>query len=183
MKNDCYGRILNELAQALSNLDDEVIEQFLESIMGANRIFLAGAGRSGLIMKCFAMRLMHIGLKAFVVGETTTPGIAEGDLLIIGSSSGETGSVLVFAKTAKEHKARVGLLTVFNDSMIGRLADIKLQIKIPTNKMNTGLESFQHGATLFEQSLLLVLDGMIVRLIEMLKVKPQVLWLNHANLE
>lgn len=183
MKNNCYGQILIELNHTLSKLDDEAIDQLLDAILRAKRIFLAGAGRSGLIMKCFAMRLMHMGMKAFVVGEATTPGISEGDLLIIGSGSGETGSVSLFAKKAKEEQAKLGLLTVFSDSTIGRLADIKIVIRVPFDKQNIGFASIQPGATLFEQSLMLVLDGITVKLIEKLDIKPSVLRSNHANLE
>lgn len=183
MKNNCYGQILIELNHTLSKLDDEAIDQLLDAILRAKRIFLAGAGRSGLIMKCFAMRLMHMGMKAFVVGEATTPGISEGDLLIIGSGSGETGSVSLFAKKAKEEQAKLGLLTVFSDSAIGRLADIKIVIRVPFDKQNIGFASIQPGATLFEQSLMLVLDGITVKLIEKLDLKPSVLRSNHANLE
>jgi len=185
MKNDYYDRILSELYSTLSKLDDEPVDQLLSAIVGAKRVFLAGSGRSGLMMKSFAMRLMQLGLKAYVVGETTTPGISENDLLIIGSGSGETGSVSIFAKTAKEQKAKLGLITIFPDSVICKLADIKVFISVPTNKnnLNNGFTSIQHGGTLFEQSLMLVLDGMIVRLIEELNVHPDVLKLNHANLE
>ena len=36
-----------------------------------------------------AMRLMHVGFEAHVVGEATTPSIAEGDRLMVFSGSGE----------------------------------------------------------------------------------------------
>jgi 6-phospho-3-hexuloisomerase len=185
MKNNCYNQILLELNHTLSRLDDEPINLLLDAIVGANRIFLAGTGRSGLMLKGFAMRLMHLGLKAYVVGETTTPGISANDLLIIGSGSGETGSVSIFARTAKKHKAGLGLITIFPDSTIGKLADIKVLLHVPAgeNNQNNGFASIQHGGTLFEQSLMLVLDGMIVMLTEKLNVDPTVLRLNHANLE
>ena len=58
--------------------------------MGARTVFVAGSGRSGLAMRSFAMRLIHLGLSAHVVGETTTPRITDRDLLLIGSGSGST---------------------------------------------------------------------------------------------
>jgi 6-phospho-3-hexuloisomerase len=185
MKINYYDQILMELNNTLSKLDDEPIKLLLDAIVGAKRIFLAGTGRSGLMMKCFAMRLMHLGLKAYVVGETTTPGISDNDLLIIGSGSGETGSVSTFARTAKKQKAKLGLITAFPDSAIGKLAEIKILVRVPSseNNLNNGFASIQHGGTLFEQSLMLVLDGMIVMLTEKLNVDPSVLRSNHANLE
>ncbi len=185
MKNNYYDQILIELSQTLSNLDDKSIGQLLEAIVEAKCVFLTGAGRSGLVMKCFAMRLMHLGLKAYVVGETTTPGISESDLLIIGSSSGETESVLVFAKAARKHNARLGLITAFPDSTLGKLADINILVSIPASKdiPGAGLTTIQPGGSLFEQSLMLMLDGVILKLIEKLNVRPTSLRENHANLE
>jgi 6-phospho-3-hexuloisomerase len=185
MKNNYYDRIIIELKESLAQLDEESIDQLLEAIISANRIFLAGTGRSGLIIKCFAMRLMQLGLSAFIVGETTTPGIVKSDLLIIGSGSGETGSVSIFAKEAKKHNARLGLITAFPDSTIGKLADIKVFISGPIEKniLATRLTSIQYGGTLFEQSMLLVLDGMALNLMEKLNVDPSSMSQNHANLE
>jgi 6-phospho-3-hexuloisomerase len=128
---------------------------------------------------------MHLGLNVFVVGETTTPGISKRDLLIIGSGSGETGSVSIFAKEAKKHNAKLGLITIFPDSTIGKLADIKVLVNAPTseNIPDNGITSIQPGGSLFEQSLMLLLDGLILKLIEKLKVNPGSMWANHANLE
>ena len=36
------------------------------------------------------MRMMHVGLDAYVVGETVTPSLEADDIFIVGSGSGET---------------------------------------------------------------------------------------------
>jgi 6-phospho-3-hexuloisomerase len=185
MKNNYYDQIMIELKDSLSKFDEESIDQLLEAIIRSNRIFLAGTGRSGLMVKGFAMRLMHLGLKAFVVGETTTPGISNGDLLIIGSGSGETGSVSNYAREARKHNAKIGLITIFPDSTIGKLADIKVLIRAPTSKniLDNGITSIQPMGSLYEQSLLLLLDGLILKLMEKTNANPGTMWANHANLE
>jgi D-arabinose 5-phosphate isomerase GutQ len=38
--------------------------------------------------KAFAMHLMYIGIDVYIMGETITPAIGEGDIVIIISSSG-----------------------------------------------------------------------------------------------
>jgi 6-phospho-3-hexuloisomerase len=126
-----------------------------------------------------------LGLNVFVVGETTTPGISKGDLLIIGSGSGETGSISFFAKEAKKHNAKLGLITIFPDSTIGNLADIKVLINAQTNKNipDNGITSIQPGGSLFEQNLMLLLDGLVLKLVEKINVNPSTMWANHANLE
>jgi 6-phospho-3-hexuloisomerase len=185
MNNHYYEQILLELKETVSKFDDEAIDQMADAIIGSNRIFLAGTGRSGLMVKAFAMRLMHLGLNAFVVGETITPGISDTDLLLIGSGSGETGSVSNYAREAKKHHARVGLITIFPDSTIGKLADFKVLIDAPTSKkiVERGVTSIQPMGSLFEQSLMLLLDGMILKLMEKLGVNPDTMWGKHANLE
>jgi len=83
-----------------------------------------GAGRSGLVAKAFAMRLMHLGFSSFVVGETITPAMTGNDLMVVFSGSGKTKTVADIAETAKEIGARLALITSNRDSRIGRIADI-----------------------------------------------------------
>ncbi|MDG9688474.1 SIS domain-containing protein, partial [Streptomyces sp. DH18] len=86
-----------ELKNASKQITEEQIDQFIETIDEHKRIFVYGTGRSGLMLKALAMRLMQIGYQSYVVGETTTPSIEKGDLLIVSSASGETQSVCTAA--------------------------------------------------------------------------------------
>ena len=97
----------------------------------AKRIFVSGAGRSGLVCKFFAMRLMHSGYDVSVVGEIVTPSIKRGDLMIIISGSGETEQLIAFTKKAKEVGASILLITTKADSTIGDMADAVFQIGRP----------------------------------------------------
>ena len=81
--------ITEELAECYAAMDEEQIQEWERRIKKANRIYVAGAGRSLLMIRGFAMRLMHMGFVSYVVGETVTPAIAPGDLLIIASGSGK----------------------------------------------------------------------------------------------
>lgn len=83
-------KILNELNRSASFIADDEADKLADHILSSNQIFTAGAGRSGLMAKSFAMRMMHLGLNAYIVGETLTPPLHDGDLVIIGSGSGET---------------------------------------------------------------------------------------------
>lgn len=71
-------QIIEELQRSISQLDEEETERMAELLLQSNKIFVAGAGRSGLMGRAFAMRLMHVGKEAYVVGETVTPGIEQG---------------------------------------------------------------------------------------------------------
>ncbi|MDD4570327.1 MAG: SIS domain-containing protein, partial [Tepidanaerobacteraceae bacterium] len=88
-------KIVEELKNTLEKVNPIKSNVLAEKIINANKIFVAGQGRSGFAVKSFAMRLMHIGYDVYVVGETVTPNIEKGDLLIIGSGSGETATLTV----------------------------------------------------------------------------------------
>ena len=84
--------IIEELDRSSKTIAPEKLQEVIKKIKEHKRIFVYGTGRSGLMLKAFAMRLMQIGLNSYVVGETTTPSVQEGDLLIVASASGETGT-------------------------------------------------------------------------------------------
>ena len=183
--NEYTSKIINELNGTITNIDPISSEKLVDAIFSAHKIFVAGAGRSGFMVKSFAMRLMHMGFVAFVAGETTTPNIESGDLLVIASGSGETGSLVSTAKKAKHYGALLGLASIFPESSIGKLADIKIKICAPTPKVktSTSFQSIQPMGSLFEQSLLIFFDGIILRLMEKQGKDANTMFSKHANLE
>ncbi len=185
--SDCCRSILDEMVAVTARIDPSRIDRVVDEILSARRIFVAGTGRSMLMMRALAMRLMQLSLIAFVVGETVTPSIGPDDLLIIGSGSGETATIRVMAQKAKESGARVTLLTIFPKSSIGRLADVIMTIPAATKKSEKSGDtaSIQPGASLFEQCLLVIVDALILKIIERNDLLDfnAVLMQNHANLE
>ncbi|MDD5187925.1 MAG: SIS domain-containing protein, partial [Methanoregula sp.] len=105
------------------SMADEDVEKFIREILAARRIYVMGAGRSGLVAKAFAMRLMHLGLQAYVVGETITPALNVGDVMVVFSGSGRTKTVADISETGKEIGAHICLITSNADSRIGKIAD------------------------------------------------------------
>ena len=97
---------LNELQEIVETVEEAELEQMQDLILNSNRIFVGAAGRSLLAMKFLAMRLMQIGLKVYLVGEVCTPSIREGDLLLVGSGSGETAGMIVKKRKPLEQKLR-----------------------------------------------------------------------------
>jgi 6-phospho-3-hexuloisomerase len=181
-----YGLAIHgEIEHALKQLGDESCDRLIEMILQAKRIFLTGKGRSGLVMRMFAMRLMQMGFSVHVVGETTTPAIEKGDILIVGSGSGETESLVAMVGTAKALHAGIALVTTEPRSSIGKTADLHLQIqaaalKSPSTPNNP---SVQPRGSLFEQSMLVVFEAIVLRIAERRGMdSDQMLW-KHANLE
>ena len=81
--------IVNEIESVLRHLDTDHVNHIAASLLQAPRIFVVGEGRSGLMGRAFAMRLMHLGATSYVVGETITPAIQEHDVLVAISGSGK----------------------------------------------------------------------------------------------
>ena len=127
-----------EISTALSTVDNVQVEALTKAIMEAPHVFISGSGRSGLSIREFAMRLMHMGISVYVLGEVVTPGLKEGDLLIIASGSGETGSQVVVAEKAKRLGGKLGLITIASGSSLDDLADYPVYINAPATKLNDG---------------------------------------------
>lgn len=172
-----------ELVDLMNQVSDEELQALKKEIDSANRIFTAGMGRSGFMMRGFAMRLMHMGYKTYVVGETTTPAILEGDLLILGSGSAKTGSLMAMAKKAKEMGARVAILTYNKNVGISLIADCVVGIGKPKEDKGSGGDSIQPMGSLFEQGLLITCDSVILDIMDTIDTDSQEMFKNHANLE
>jgi 6-phospho-3-hexuloisomerase len=75
---DLTGFILSAIkrldVQKISKMVDMLVD-FYQNKQG--RILVMGAGRSGLVGRAFAMRLLHLGYNAYVLGETIVPAIRE----------------------------------------------------------------------------------------------------------
>ncbi len=121
--------ILTEhIEQALSELDLDMVSEMLDEILGAKSIFVMGTGRSGLVGKAFATRLMHLGLHVYVVGESTTPALRSTDVVVAISGSGETLSIVDLGRVVKDIGASLIVVTSQPDSALGRMADKTIRI-------------------------------------------------------
>ena len=173
------GRVVDALRSAsASSLDDA--EALLAS---APRVFVLGAGRSGLALKMTAMRLMHLGLDVHVVGEVTSPAITAGDVLLVASGSGTTGAIVRAAETAHGVGASILALTTAPESPLGRLAAVTVVIPAAAKQDHAGQVSAQYSGGLFEQSILLVGDAIFHALWQASGATAEQLWPRHANLE
>ncbi len=177
--------IVAEVSAALTSIDQDDVLALEQIIQRAHHIFVAGTGRSGLCLRAFAMRLMHLGLSAYVVGDVTTPGITKSDLLLIGSGSGRTASLVQYTTRARALTAKVALITATRLSPIGEIADQIVEINAPTPKSDAVARSFsiQPMGTLFEQTLGLLLDVIVLQLMNDLNVDAGQMFARHANLE
>ena len=176
--------ILDEIRSVLERIDEKSYEDFLSAILNAKSVFVTGQGRSGLVSRTFAMRLTHIGLNAYCVGDATTPNLNKGDLLIACSSSGSTHITRYIAGLAKKSQATVVAVTSHKDSPLAGQADIIIELpvqEVSTLYKNDG--SIQFRSTLFEQACLVYLDGVILSLVKKLSSSEKDMQKRHSNLE
>lgn len=164
-----YNVILSELDSALKTSDFADLHNFISKITSASNIVVFGAGRVGLMMKTFAMRLNHLGLNSFFLGEINLPATGKGDLLVIGSGSGNTKSVVSIAQIAQSKGLDIISVTSNVDSKIAELSSSLVHLNCQTKESVAEPKlSIQPMTTIFEQSLLIFLDALVLDLMETL---------------
>ncbi len=154
--------ILKEAANIVKKVDYEKIKLAADSILRSKQTFVYGVGRSGIVGKAFAMRLVQMGLKAYFIGESTTPIVEKGDSVVVISNTGETLSAIQTAEIVKRVGANSIVLTSEPESSLAKLAEILIILRTD-GEINT---DYAPLGTVFEDSALIVLDGMISELME-----------------
>ena len=159
--------ILGEIEDVLNSSSFDQYKDFIESILKANKIVLFGAGRVGIAMRGFSMRLNHLGLNSFFLGDVNVPNTGAGDLLIVGSGSGNTISVADIVVIAKRNNLKVVSITANLNSLIAHESAQVIVLNCQTKESSdTQRTSKQPMTTLFEQCLSIVLDSLILKLME-----------------
>ena len=128
----------NHVAEVLSKIDPAQVDALAKAIAKANRVFVSGWGRAGNVAGILGMDMSQIGKVVFRVGDNNTPSIHEGDILLVVSGSGNTKTISIIAKEAKDFGATVGLISTSEQSIIGEIADYNIvlpRIETPMAKI------------------------------------------------
>jgi 6-phospho-3-hexuloisomerase len=184
MYEDKAQMIVEELGQVFKRVSSDEVESFIAQIMKAKRVILIGVGREGLSTKAFTMRLMHLGFDAHWIWDETTPSMGKGDLLIATSGCGEIGHIDYVAEKAKERGATVAVITGDPHKKTPKLADTVLSVPASVYLGTADVvPSIQPMGNLFEQSLLILLDMIIMDLRDRMSITKEKMEANHRNLE
>ena len=192
-----YEELIKSISTALRGLDREEVETLLESLMDTRtrgkKVLVVGAGRSGLVGKAFAMRLMHLGFPVFVLGETINPNVGEGDMVIVISGSGKTTVPLAAAQMAKSLNAKVVAITSQEESPLAQTADLVVDIpgredvasedEYHIRQLKGQHESLTPMGTMFEGTTMIFLDSIIAELMNRLGLSVDSMMLRHATIE
>jgi len=174
-------KIEREIKKALDKVSERDTAKLVRMLLPAERVFLTGQGRSGLVAEAFAMRLVQLGMESHFVGEATSPGIGKKDLLVAVSGSGKTVVTKSIVLQARKAKAKVALITSDKRTEMAKKAELAVGIRARTKK--GGKSSSEPMGSLFEQAALLYLDSVIILLMEKLGKKEKELRERHSNLE
>jgi len=169
--------ILKNVGVTLKKLDDSSLGPVVNCILSTNRIFVVGRGRSGLIAKSFVYRLLDLGIKGFVVGESITPSTSKNDCLIAISGSGETTLTLNAARLAKQAGALIISITSYPNSPLGKLSDFLVKVggrrrgspedpDYLARQITGAHEPFDTSGTVFEASAMILMEAIVLELNE-----------------
>ena len=176
--------ILRGITRAINAIDPGQVETLLDTLldvkMEGRKALVLGAGRSGLVGKAFAMRLMHVGIDVYVMGETITPAIGEGDIVVIISGSGSGAMSTTAARMAKRFGSIIFAVTSYLDSELAQTSDhiivgpgreaVAMESDYQSRQLLGEHESLAPMGTLFEDTCAVFLDGLIAELMARLEV-------------
>ncbi|MEZ0480801.1 6-phospho-3-hexuloisomerase [Planococcus sp. SSTMD024] len=155
--------VLQEVNELIKRVDKTQYDDFVNLLKQDRRFFFFGEGRSGLMAKAAAMRLMHCGKTVYVIGETTTPSMGQGDILLIVSGSGSSIQLNGLCKTARELGAEVAMLTADASKLQEHQCRYGLAIPAATKKRREWEPAtIQPLGNQFDQAAHVVLDAAII---------------------
>jgi 6-phospho-3-hexuloisomerase len=184
-EKNVFKGILEEMSWVMDLADWRQVKEMLKEITSASRIFVYGAGRSGLIIRAFGERLMHLGFEFHIIGEISCPPANRGDLLLVCTGSGKTKPVLAVCQAARDLGVRVGAVTAAAPGApVLDLADKVVSLKVPETKPQFFTPPlFQPIGSPFEQAAFLLFESMAIDLIQDRAVPTVDIARRHANIE
>jgi 6-phospho-3-hexuloisomerase len=194
---EAVGEIIKGISDAMEKVDPENVEDLVKELIRAHdegrRVLVVGTGRSSLVGRAFAMRLMHLGFNVYVLGETINPSVADGDIALVISGSGSTALPVTVAEMAKKLGVRVLAVTSNPESPLGKLADLTVVVpgrskaaredEYHSRQLLGEHESLTPMGTLFENSSMVFLDSLIAELMDRLGVSEDEMKRRHAAIE
>ncbi len=184
---ESLGAIVTETTGLLSQLttgeSGKSLDAAAAALNNADRVFVLGAGRSGLALRMTAMRLMHLGLTVHIVGDDTTPAITGGDVLLVASGSGTTANIVAAATTSAALGADIVALTTAVESPLAKLATVVIEIPAAQKLVRDGARSIQYAGGLFEQAVVFIGDSLFHTLWLASGQTADDIWPRHANIE
>lgn len=171
-------RYLGErVTESLARLEPARVGRAVRMILAAPATFVYGAGRSGIIVRAFAMRLVQAGLSAFVIGESVTPIVKRGDVVVIFSNRGESYSSMQTANIVRREGAELIVVTSRPSSKLAHAASLLLTLEFEDDADRPRLAPL---GTLFESAALRLSDAIVAELMHARRETEESMRRRHA---
>ena len=170
-----------EIGAVLAGVDENSVRALRERLRAATAIGTYGVGREGLVLRGFAMRLYHLGLPSFVIGDMTAPPLQAGGLLVCSAGPGTFSTVAALTGVARTAGAAVAFFTAQERSPRIDMADVT--VRLPAQTMAGGPASNQLMGSIYEQALWVLGDAIIDQLLIELELDRAAIARRHTNLE
>ena len=180
------GEIAEEHRKVFGLLDMEELAAAMEAIEKAETIFVFAAGREGISLRGFAMRLAHLGKKVHWVFDDTCVGICPGDLYITSEGFGEVGSFAYYLKKVKQAGGKILTFTGNPDGKhVREFADLKVFVRATAYLAGRDdvVPTIQMMGNQYEQHLYMLCDVIIMLLVEKMGLTYDDLEARHRNVE
>lgn len=185
-----YQEITEAVAEehrlVFEKLNMEELRGAMDAIKNSEHIFVFAAGREGISLRAFAMRLAHLGKEVHWVFDDTTIGIRPGDLYITSEGFGEVGSFTYYLEKVKEAGGKILMFTGNPDGAhVKKYADYEVFVRATAYLANRKdvVPTVQMMGNQYEQHLYMLCDVMIMLLTEEMGLTYKDLEARHRNVE
>ena len=161
ISEDSSKYILSEVEKILAKDHKAKVKEVIECIMNAGKIFVYGVGRSGLVVKGFAIRLVQLGLQVYFIGDIATPIVDDKSLVLVVSATGETMSAIQTANICRRVGSDVVVITSKPHSKLAHAGNIIFTLRTEVTDESKKLAPL---GTLFEDAAMILLDGVVAEL-------------------
>lgn len=137
----------NIIQDTYSILDTNTVKEAVEIIKNARKIFILGAGYSGIVAKDFHYKLGELGMNSIYEADyhiqlASISTLNENDVVFVISQGGKTVDIYNLVKEAKKRKVKIISVTQMSSNPIRDLADIKISTIMEKNNFrSTALSS------------------------------------------
>ena len=189
--------ILKNIEQNMLHIDDnfkytqKFIDVCYDGLINKRRFFLLASGRSGMILQCYATRLVHLGAEVHMITNLASiPAMRKRDILIVLSGSGTTSIVVsllnTYVNTVKPYC--IICITSHPETIIGRVGDITIKLKGRTKRDRVSSDDptddtaiLTPEGTQFEIAAFTYLDAIIAELAIKLELTNEALLKEHSE--
>jgi 6-phospho-3-hexuloisomerase len=177
--------VLDEIGDVFARMDGAWTSDLAGEILGARRILCHSAGRTGLMLRAFVMRLVHLGCDAHMVGDVTAPPIGAGDLLLVNAATGDLPSAIAHLASASRAGARRVVLTAATTGAAREAADRVFVLPAQTMLDDTGAarRSALPMGSQYELALLVATELVVLDIMRMTRTDFAAMRRRHANIQ